>query len=100
MNYNKLTEAQTERLAILMEECGEVIQICGKILRHGYESYNPYDNTKTPNRKLLEKEIGDIVWITEFMTTNNDINATNVIYAENQKDINIKQYLHHQEYKW
>lgn len=99
MNYNKLTEAQTERLAILMEECGEVIQICGKILRHGYESYNPYDNTKTPNRKLLEKEIGDIVWITEFMTTNNDINATNVIYAENQKDINIKQYLHHQEYK-
>lgn len=99
MNYNKLTPSETERLAILMEECGEIVQICGKILRHGYESYNPFDSIKTSNRKLLEKEIGDIVWITKFMAINNDINTTNIIYAEEQKAINIKQYLHHQEDK-
>lgn len=40
-NYNKLTPAQIERLAMLAEECAEVIQVVGKILRHGYESSNP-----------------------------------------------------------
>ena len=35
-NFNQLTPAETERLAILAEECGEVIQAVGKILRHGY----------------------------------------------------------------
>ena len=35
-HFNKLTPAQAERLAILIEECGEVIQAATKILRHGY----------------------------------------------------------------
>lgn len=38
---NNLTAAEQERLAILAEEMGEALQIIGKIIRHGYESYNP-----------------------------------------------------------
>lgn len=48
-----LTNAELERLAILMEECAEVQHIIGKIIRHGYESFNPFDDNKTPNRKLF-----------------------------------------------
>jgi NTP pyrophosphatase (non-canonical NTP hydrolase) len=35
---NNLTPEQTEALTILMEECGELIQACSKILRFGPES--------------------------------------------------------------
>lgn len=40
-HYNELTPEEHERLSLLMEECGEVVQIIGKIFRHGYERYPP-----------------------------------------------------------
>jgi NTP pyrophosphatase (non-canonical NTP hydrolase) len=58
-HFNKLTPAEAERLAMLAEECGEVIQIVGKILRHGYDCYHPEDPTKT-NRQLLGRELTDL----------------------------------------
>jgi len=60
-HFNELSPGQAERLAILLEECGEVVQICGKILRHGYESYHPKDYFETSNRELLRDEICDSV---------------------------------------
>jgi len=59
-HFNGLTPAQAERLAMLAEECGEVIQIIGKILRHGYDSYHPQDRTAT-NRQLLGRELTDLL---------------------------------------
>lgn len=59
-NFNDLTPAQTERLAILMEECGEVIHIVGKILRHGFESGSPYGHNTETNRQALVRELFDI----------------------------------------
>lgn len=53
-HFNQLTPAEAERLALLAEECGEVIQAIGKILRHGYESRHP-DGGPT-NREALERE--------------------------------------------
>lgn len=56
--FNQLTPAQAERLAMLAEECG-------KILRHGYDSYHP-DQQGTPpeyrytNRKALGNELTDL----------------------------------------
>ncbi len=50
MAFNGLTDAQAERLALLLEELGEAQQAIGKILRHGYESMSPFDETKTTNR--------------------------------------------------
>ena len=61
--FNKLTDAEAERLAMLAEECAEVIQVVGKILRHGYDSYHPDDSSKTSNRQLLQKELDDVASI-------------------------------------
>ena len=58
-HFNKLTPAEAERLAMLAEECGEVIQIVGKILRHGYDSYHPV-NPRVSNLGLLVKELRDL----------------------------------------
>jgi len=95
-HFNKLTEAEQERLSILAEECGEVIQIIGKILRHGYESYNPNDSNKTTNRSLLEKEIAHTAVITNIMARASDINEDSLDDYYEDKETNIKKYLHHQ----
>jgi NTP pyrophosphatase (non-canonical NTP hydrolase) len=58
-HFNNLTPAQAERLAMLAEECGEVIQVVGKILRHGYDSYHPA-NPSVTNRMLLGQELTDL----------------------------------------
>lgn len=57
-SFNQLTPAQTERLAILAEECAEVIQVIGKILRHGLDSFHP--KTRVANRTALMHEITDV----------------------------------------
>jgi len=98
-HFNGLSEAEQERLSILAEECGEVVQIVGKILRHGYESFNPDDTFKTTNRSLLTKEIGDVAFITSFMVANGDIKSSTIEARIREKGKKIKQYFHHQENK-
>lgn len=93
---NKLTDAQIERLAILVEECGEVQQIIGKIIRHGYESYNPFDPQKTTNKRLLQKEVGDLLLAVELLTRSNDLDVTQIAWSNIDKREKIKPYLHHQ----
>jgi len=90
-----LTEAELERLAILAEECAEVQQIIGKIIRHGYESYHPDDLDKTPNRKHLERELGDLAFIINFCHENEDVNLLNLTAHIERKSQTIQQYLHH-----
>lgn len=72
-HFNKLSNAELERLALLAEECGEVIQVIGKVIRHGYADSHPkYDNK--PTRELLEQEIADLFVIIELMIIEDDIN--------------------------
>jgi NTP pyrophosphatase (non-canonical NTP hydrolase) len=101
---NELTLAQIERLAILAEECGETTQIVGKILRHGYHSYNPtVEGAKgRPNVALLQKELGDLLWIISKMDDEADIdfpiprtNATLNMWLR-RKEQSASRYLHHQ----
>lgn len=96
-HFNKLTPAEAERLALLAEECGEVIQAIGKILRHGYESYHPNDVLKTSNRRLLERELGDIQAAYQLMHDAKDVSFENVEVRCAQKLLAVHQYLHHQE---
>ena len=95
-HFNGLTEAEAERIAILMEECGEVIQICGKILRHGYESFNPYNAEKITNRELLTKELGDVLFAYKQMADSSDIIENQVLGMADIKEFKIQQFLHHQ----
>lgn len=59
------TDAERERLEMLVEECSEVIQVATKILRHGWENYHPDDANRVSNRSQLRREVTDAmaVWL-------------------------------------
>ncbi|MCU1313399.1 MAG: hypothetical protein JWM54_1156 [Acidobacteriaceae bacterium] len=58
-HFNRLPPAQAESLALLAEECAEVIQAIGKIQRHGLWSEHP--ESGIPNYNTLQREIGDVL---------------------------------------
>ena len=91
--FNGLTPAEHERLAILAEECAEVIQIVGKILRHGYESTHPDGGPR--NRHLLEEEIGHVEVAAQLMVKAFDIDPLNIDAHEQAKLRKVWTYLHH-----
>jgi len=94
----KLTYAERERLALMQEECAEVIQACSKILRHGWESKNPLIKDSLTNREHLEKELGHIYNITGLMF-DNDIGFDNVIDHMLKKRSEINKWLHFNEFR-
>lgn len=91
-HFNGLTPAQAERLAMLAEECAEVIQVVGKILRHGYESHHPERPCET-NRDLLTHELSDLFAVVEMMDCD-----FSLIDAQEQEDNFARKlrYTHHQ----
>jgi NTP pyrophosphatase (non-canonical NTP hydrolase) len=94
-HFNQLTPAEAERLALLLEECGEVVHMIGKIQRHGYSSYSPNDPEKRTNRHLLELELGDLTSAIERLTRSKDINERALSWRVVEKTTGCK-YLHHQ----
>lgn len=94
--FNGLSPAEHERLTILFEEMAEATQIVGKILRHGYESYHPRDVQHITNRKLLETELGHVVYAVGALVRERDINPNRIHSSEQAKAQSIGQYLHHQ----
>lgn len=95
---NELADAELERLALLAEECGEVVQIIGKIIRHGYKSCHPDNKTHSfPNRYLLEKELGDVVCAIEMLWRAGDVSREKIEKKAWEKWERVKPYLHHQE---
>lgn len=98
-HFNKLTPGEAERLAILAEEAGEVIQIIGKILRHGYESYNPFDMNRTTNRVLLEREMADFYHAVGMLSALGDVSALNLSKETFDRVVKGKKYTHHQTLK-
>lgn len=95
-HFNELTPAEVERLAILAEECAEVIQIVGKVLRHGYESHHPKDPLETSNRELLAMEIGHIWAAVGIMLDDADLLPATIAKSKESKAESVKKYTHHQ----
>jgi hypothetical protein len=94
-HFNGLTPAQAERLAMLAEEAAEVIQVIGKILRHGYDSSHP-DRPHITNRELLQREL------TDFAAVENQIHALDRVFMPSSMGLDIAwrkklRYAHHQE---
>ena len=94
-HFNKLTSAEAERLAMLAEEAGEIAQMIGKILRHGYESYHPDDNDQVSNRVLLKNEINDFFGVVHGMVLMNDLSPLTFYDADTAWQRKLK-YAHHQ----
>ena len=95
---NGLSPAEAERLAILLEEMGEAQQAIGKILRHGYESFDPFlpPPAGDTNRASLEREIGDVLVAIDFMIEAADIEEFLIEDRKRVKRHKIRDYLHHQ----
>jgi hypothetical protein len=93
-HFNQLDEGQQERLAVLIEECSEVIQAGTKILRHGYDSHHPF--TGENNRIALEREIADLLHILKWMY---DVDISKVRITERlvAGKPNAAKYMHHQD---
>ena len=95
-HFNRLTPAEAERLALLAEECGEVIHVVGKILRHGYASYHPDAvSTDNDNRFLLEGELTDLFAVFEMMKRCGDVYPTDPALVEAALRKKLR-YAHHQ----
>jgi len=91
-----LSLASRERLYLLLEELGEAQQAIGKILRHGYESFSPFDPKRTSNRQLLERELGDVMHALDRMYVARDVIHYYVTDHANEKARRVERYLHHQ----
>jgi NTP pyrophosphatase (non-canonical NTP hydrolase) len=92
----ELTLAETERLALLLEEMGEAQQIIGKILRHGYASKNPFYPDGETNRELLTRELGDVLVAIDFLTENGDVKMDDLEDRKRVKNHRIWDWLHYQ----
>lgn len=95
----KLTEAEIERLGLLAEECAEVIQVIGKILRHGFDSSSPVKHPlgQDTNRVILQRELEDVELAKELMLFAGDYNGldwerSKYSHAKRQR---LNTYLHH-----
>lgn len=93
---NELSDAQTERLAFLLEELGEAQQAIGKILRHGYDSQSPIVGGDTYNRDDLIKELGDVSCAIGMLADAGDIDRSTLLARAIAKKESVKQWMHHQ----
>ena len=94
-SFNSLGPAEAERLAMLVEECGEVIQAAGKILRHGYDSEHP--ETGVSNLEALERELSDVLAVMSLMAAAYDINEGSVNDNLQGSIERRMKYAHHQD---
>lgn len=91
-----LSRAEEERLHLLAEEAGEVVQACMKILRHGWESQWPPVTGQT-NRQKLTKELGDLCAAIDISLKAKDIRENEMEAAMDKKLVEVPQWLHYQE---
>lgn len=75
---NKVTPPEIERLAILAEECGEVTQMVGKILRFGWYGTKTKAKDYGPNSARLEEEVGNLINIVNMMVDAGDISRNSI----------------------
>lgn len=99
-HFNRLTPAQAERLAMLAEECGEVIQVVGKILRHGYDIYHPDQGGKPPearctNRQALGHELTDLMAVAASLCRDDVPEGS--LHDQDLVWLKKLRYAHHQE---
>lgn len=96
-HFNNLTPKQTELLGGTSEECGEVVQVIGKIFRHGLDSYKPTDPLSVTNRQNLTAELADIAAMTDLLIENGVIDASEWKALKDKKRFRFEQYAHHMD---
>lgn len=100
MNTGRIVapSAEAERMAILTEELGEVLQAIGKIQRHGWVAVrqSPASIHRYDNREQLETELGNLKAIINRMVINGDIRSDVIDAAAIEHHHKLKQYTYFQ----
>lgn len=92
-HFNHLSPEHAEALALIAEECAEVIQAIGKILRHGLASHHP--DSHITNYLTLQRETGDLLAALQIGEVQGMIDWRTVILARDLKLVKVAKYLHH-----
>lgn len=95
MFSNELSPAEAERLAMLAEEAGEIVQAVAKILRHGYRSHHP-DEPGVSNRHRLSHEVADLHAVLRLMDRAGDAVSPTAARIESAMHRKLR-YAHHQQ---
>jgi NTP pyrophosphatase (non-canonical NTP hydrolase) len=80
-----------ETLVITQEECAEVIQSVSKILRFGFDSSYPFEDSAT-TRECLEMEVGQLLCMVDILVEQGVLDATNVRQARSYKREKLKEW--------
>lgn len=91
--YDTMTPEEYERFSLLVEEIGEVLQIIGKIQRHGYHA--SFEGIEYDNRGDLETELGHLMFAIHLMAQRGDISTNNVERSMILKSHKVWKYLHY-----
>lgn len=75
-------------LALLAEECGEVVQIVGKTFRFGWDSYDPVSGIT--NHDLLHSEIGDVLAAVDISVARGMLDPAKLEAAKKRKYEKLK----------
>ena len=94
-HFSNLRADQQEALAILAEECGEVVQSIGKILRHGLLSHHPDGGPS--NLTALGKECADVLAALDICESVGLLHTAHLRNGRLAKLERVRQYLHHVE---
>ena len=78
-----------ETLVTTMEECGEVIQECSKMLRFGHADNDEQSADKV---ERLSKEVGDLMLMIDLLVEQKLVNPTIVCNQKIAKEEKLKIY--------
>jgi len=92
-HFSQLTPEEAEALALIAEECSEVIQAITKIQRHALWSEHP--ESHIPNWRTLQREVGDVMAAFRVGEGQRLIEWANVVQARDEKLRTLPKYLHH-----
>lgn len=76
-------------LSHLSQECGEITQIASKWYLFGSESYYPTDPDQTSNKRLLAREVGNLLAVIEHLNLPED----EVEYGRKEKEKRLQKQL-------
>ncbi len=88
---------EIERLSLIVEEAGEVLQILGKVFRFGWDSHDPNDASKKTNRSHLATELGDLMHHIDYLRKFKDIANDEFELAKLKKAEKLPIYLRYQK---
>lgn len=84
---------ELESLALIAEECAEVVAIIGKALRHGLDSCHPVDGTV--NRDEIARELGQVGCAIQIAIDLGILRSTDIDTGLADKWKNVGRFLHH-----